>query len=107
MENVRERAAWIRARIQARASDATGNLAGGPSMSARLPHILLDGALRLRAEEYAGTLDIGAVVNETDRRYLLNHLDTNWAALLDEALAARGLMLDGDVVVPLLRQAAE
>jgi 3-oxoacyl-(acyl-carrier-protein) synthase len=66
-------------------------------MTACLPHTLLDGALKVRAEEYASTLYVGATVDANDRAYLDG---TGWAALLDEALADRGLRLDGDQVVP-------
>jgi len=71
-------------------------------MSARLPHALLEGALRLRAAEYAATLYPGATVDDADWRYLD---DTDWGSYVGEELAARDLMLDGDTVVPLLRRA--
>lgn len=61
-----------------------------------LPHSLLDGALKLRAREYAGSLYVGAVVDANDWRYLDG---TAWGQLLGEALAERGLRLDGNEVV--------
>lgn len=61
-----------------------------------LPHTLLDGALKVRAREYAASLYPGAVVDAHDRAYLAG---TGWESLLDEALAERGLQLDGDQVV--------
>jgi hypothetical protein len=72
-------------------------------MSASLPHSMLDGALKLRAQEYAGSLYPGATVDASDRVYLA---EKAWGQLLEEALAERGLALDGDTVVPLLRLAA-
>lgn len=65
-------------------------------MSAKLPHTLLDTVLKIRAHEYAGSLYVGAIVDESDWRYLD---ETDWGRFLDEALAERGLQLDGDVVV--------
>lgn len=62
-----------------------------------LPHTLLDGVLKLRARDYVATLYAGATVDANDRAYLDG---TGWAALLDGALAERGLRLDGDQVVP-------
>jgi hypothetical protein len=69
----------------------------GETVSARLPHSLLDGVLKLRAEEYAATLDVGATVDANDRVYLDG---TEWGRFFDDALSARGLQLDGDTVVP-------
>ena len=66
-------------------------------MSARLPHALLSGALKVRAQEYAGSLYPGATVDARDRVYLA---EEDWGRFLDEALAERGLQLDGDVVIP-------
>lgn len=67
-----------------------------------LPHTMLDGALRLRAAEYAASLYIGATVDANDWRYLDG---TEWGRFLEEALGERDLALDGDQVVPLLRRA--
>lgn len=69
-----------------------------------LPHELLAGALKLRAREYAATLEPGATVTPYDRLYLDG---TPWGRFFDEALAERGWCLDNDIVVPLLRMAAE
>lgn len=66
-------------------------------MAVRLPHRLLDGALKLRAHEYAGSLYPGATVDARDRVYLA---ENDWFRFFDEALAERGLQLDGDVVIP-------
>jgi hypothetical protein len=64
----------------------------------KLPHTMLDRVLQLRAEEYVGSLYVGATVDTYDRgRYLAG---TGWDQFLDEALAVQGLRLDGDVVVP-------
>jgi hypothetical protein len=78
-------------------------LAGAQADGARvkLPHTMLDGALKLRAAEYAASLYVGATVDANDRRYLA---ETGWGQFLDEALATRDLMLDGDQVVPILRR---
>jgi hypothetical protein len=75
---------------------------GRAGVAMTLPHSMLDGALRHRAEEYASTLYPGATVDANDWRYLDG---TEWGRFLDEALADRGLALDGDQVVPLLRRA--
>ncbi len=72
-------------------------------MSDQHEHRLLAAALKLRAQEYAVSCYPGATVDANDRVYLA---ETDWGRYLDEALADRGLMLDGDVVVPLLRLAA-
>lgn len=66
-------------------------------MSAKLPHSMLDGALKVRAQEYAQTLYPGATVDANDRVYLA---ETGWLDYLDEALAERGLQLDGETVTP-------
>lgn len=63
----------------------------------KLPHALLGGVLRVRAQEYAGSLYPGATVDARDRVYLA---ETGWEEFLEEALAERGLQLDGDVVIP-------
>lgn len=62
----------------------------------RLPHRLLEGALRLRAREYAGTLYPGATVDASDRVYLA---EQEWERLFSEALAERGLGISGDTVI--------
>lgn len=72
-------------------------------MSNQHEHVLLTGALRVRARDYAASLYVGATVDANDRVYLAN---TDWGRFLDDALAERNLMLDGDEVVPLLRMAA-
>lgn len=66
-------------------------------MSDQHNHRLLAGALRLRAAEYASALYPGATVDASDRVYLA---ETAWGQFLGEALAERGLTLDGDTVVP-------
>jgi hypothetical protein len=73
-------------------------------MSNQHEHRLLTGALRLRAQEYAASLGPGSTVDAADRVYLA---EQEWSRYLDEALAERGLCIDGDVVVPLLREAAQ
>lgn len=70
----------------------------------KLPHSLLDGVLKVRAEEYAGTLYPGATVDANDRVYLAG---TAWGRLLNEALVGRGLRLDGDAVVEVDNQLQE
>jgi len=70
-------------------------------MSNQHDHKLLAGALRVRAAEYVSTLYPGATVNEADWRYLD---ETKWGEYVVEELAARGLRIDGDTVVPLLRR---
>lgn len=72
-------------------------------MSNQHEHRLLMGALQLRAAEFAATLYPGATVDASDRVYLA---EQEWGRYLDEALAERGLRLDGDVIVPLLRMAS-
>lgn len=64
-------------------------------MSAKLPHDMLTGALKLRAQEYAGSLYPGAVIDASDRVYLA---ESEWGRHLAEALAERGLAISGDVV---------
>jgi hypothetical protein len=68
-----------------------------------LPHRLLEGALRVRALDYAAGLYPGATVNEYDRAYCALFL-----AYLPEALARHGLRLNGATVERIeLREAAE
>lgn len=57
---------------------------------------MLDGALKLRAREYVATLYPGAVVDVNDMVYLDG---TEWGRFLNEALAQRGLMIEGGEVV--------
>jgi len=66
-------------------------------VSAKLPHTLLDTVLKIRAHEYAASLYVGATVDANDWRYLEER--TDWWKFLDEALAERGLLLDGDTVI--------
>lgn len=68
-----------------------------PPKGAKLPHTLLTVVLKIRAQEYAGSLYPGATVDARDRVYLA---ETGWEEFLDEALRERGLQLDGDVVIP-------
>lgn len=72
-------------------------------MTTQHDHRLLGGALRVRAAEYVKSLYVGATVDANDREYLA---ETQWGKYLDDALAERGLCIDGDTVVPLLRMAA-
>lgn len=72
-------------------------------MTTQHEHRLLAGALRVRAAEYAATLYPGATVDARDRVYLA---EQDWGKYVAEELAARGLTIEGDTVVPLLRMAA-
>ncbi len=71
-------------------------------MSNQHDHKLLAGALRVRAADYAAGLYPGATVDDADWRYLD---ETDWGRYVVEELAARGLCIEDDTVVPLLRRA--